>query len=288
MNRKEVLGEVTFLLQDLRFSPLTLTLRDGLYCWPEVRMEKYTVQRLASLAGVTRRTLHYYDQIGLLRPASYGDNGYRYYGEEAVLRLQQILFYRELGFNLDQIKTILDRPDFDLLQALEGHRRALQDRIERTDLLIATVDKTILHIRGRIKMDSLEFYKGFDEEKLKQYHEQARQRYGDEAMARTKDWNAYTPEQKNAILGEGQEINLGIAAHMEKDPASPEVQYWIGRWHQMINKYFYECSLEVFAALGRGYVEDPEFTAFYEKIRPGMAAFMEKAMAHYVEVRSGK
>jgi DNA-binding transcriptional MerR regulator len=247
---------------------------------------KYTVKQLARLAGVTNRTLHYYDEIGLLDPASYGDNGYRYYGEEAVFRLQQILFYRELGFSLDQIKSIIDRPNFDLLQALEGHRRALLERVGRTNLLIDTVDKTILHIRGRIEMSKGDFYKGFDEEKQKQYEQQARERWGDEAMARTKDWNAYTPDQKNDILAEGHETHMGIADNMDKGHDSPEVQYWVGRFHQMINTYFYECSLEVFAALGRGYTEDPDFTAFYEKIRPGMAAFMEKAMAHYCEVRT--
>jgi len=197
---------------------------------------RYTVKQLASLAGVTNRTLHYYDKIGLLRPAAYGDNGYRYYGEDAVLRLQQILFYRELDFSLGQIKTIIDRPDFDLLQALEGHKRALLEWVERMNSLIDTVDKTILHIRGKIEMSKKDFYKGFDEEKQKQYEQHVRERFGDEAMARTKDWNAYTPEEKNDILAEGHEIHMGIVANMEKGYDSPEVQYWIGRWHNAINQ----------------------------------------------------
>ena len=245
---------------------------------------KYSVKQLADLAGVSKRTLHYYDEIGLLRPASYGDNGYRYYGEQAVLRLQQILFYRELDFSLDQIKTIIDRPDFDLLQALEGHKRALLEQVERMNRLLDTVDKTILYIRGKVEMDKKDFYKGFDEEKQKQYEQQVRERFGDEAMARTKDWNAYTPEEKNAILAEGHEIHMGIAANMERGHDSPEVQHWIGRWHNAINTYFYECSLEIFEALGHSYNQDSEFTAFYEKIHPGMAAFMEKAMTHYCKV----
>ncbi len=234
---------------------------------------RYTVKQLARLAGVTNRTLHYYDEIGLLPPAAHGEN--------AVLRLQQILFFRELDFSLGQIKTILDRPDFDLLQALEGHKRALLERVERTNCLIGTVDKTILHIQGRIEMSKKDFYSGFDEEKQKRYAEQARQRYGDEAMARTKDWNAYTREQKNDILAELHEIQMGVADNMGKGYDSPEVQYWIGRWHKAINTHFYACSLEIFEALGHGYTTDPEFTATYENIRPGMAAFMEQAMTHY-------
>jgi DNA-binding transcriptional MerR regulator len=248
----------------------------------------YTVKQLADLAGVTNRTLHYYDEIGLLHPASYGDNGYRYYGEEAVLRLQQILFFRELDFSLDQIKTIIDRPDFDLLHALDGHKRALLERVERMNDLIHTVDQTMQHIRGEIKMSKKDFYKGFDEEKQKEYEKQVRERWGDEAMAKTKDWNAYTSAQKNDILAEGNEINLGIIANMEKGYDSPEVQYWIGRWHQAINTHFYECSLEIFEALGHGYVEDPQFNAFYEKMHTGLAVFMEKAMTHYCKVMAAK
>ena len=248
---------------------------------------RYTVKQLADLAGVTTRTLRYYDKIGLLHPAAYGDNGYRYYADDAVLRLQQILFYRELDFTLEQIKAILDRPGFDLLLALEGHKRALLERGERVKRLIDTIEKTIMHLQGEIKMTQKDFYTGFDEEKQKRYEEQARQRYGDEAMAKTKDWNAYTPAEKNAILAEGHEIHRSIVANMDKGHASPEVQYWIGRWHNHINTNFYECSLEIFAALGRGYNEDPEFNTFYEKLHPGMAAFMEKAMAHYCQVKAG-
>ncbi len=250
--------------------------------------KQFTVSQLGRLAGVSNRALRHYDHIGLLRPTWIGENGYRYYGEEELLRLQQILFYRELGFSLEQIKAVLDRPDFDLLRALRGHRAALTGEVARLQRLIHTVDKTIQHIRGEIEMSNLEFYAGFDEEQQKKRSQQARERYGDEAMARTRDWNAYTPEQKNAILAEGHEITLGIAENMHKGPASPEVQVWVERWHQSINTHFYACSLEIFEALGHGYVDDPEFTEFYEKIKPGLAAFMEKAMTHYCRVKAGK
>jgi DNA-binding transcriptional MerR regulator len=251
----------------------------------ETIMQSYTVKQLARLAGVTNRTLHYYDQIGLLQPTTVGSNGYRYYGEAALLRLQQILFYRELGFSLEQIKAILEEPGFDLLQALEGHKRALQGRIQRTERLIATVENTIQYLKGETLMSKQDFYSGFDEEKQKEYTRRARERWGDKAMARTKDWNAYTPAQKNDILAEGHEITLGVVANMDKAPDSPEVQFWIERWHQSINKNFYDCSLEIFEALGHGYVQDPEFNAFYENIQPGLAAFMEKAMTCYCQVK---
>ncbi|HEX7975780.1 MAG TPA: MerR family transcriptional regulator [Anaerolineales bacterium] len=97
----------------------------------------YTVKQLSGLAGVSARTLHYYDEIGLLHPEQVGQNGYRYYGEGSLLRLQQILFYKELDLSLQEIREILDQPDFDLVRALESHRTALQRRQRRLDRLIA-------------------------------------------------------------------------------------------------------------------------------------------------------
>lgn len=248
-------------------------------------MTKYTVKQFATLAGVTPRTLHYYDEIGLLQPDAVGENGYRYYGDEAVLRLQQILFFRELDFSLEQIKANLNRPDFDLLHALEGHKRALLAQVERKNRLIHTIDQTVLHLQGEIEMSKKDFYSGFDEEQQKQYEVEVRARWGDEALARTKPWNEYTAEEKNAILADLNKIGLGVAANMEKGIASPEVQQWIDRWYRAINQYFYECSLDVFEALGHGYVEDARFTATYEAIRPGMAAFMDQAMTYYCQLK---
>ena len=116
-------------------------------------MEKrYTVNQLARLAGVSRRTLHHYDAIGLLSPAAVGENGYRYYDKESALLLQQILFYRQLGFSLEQIKAPLHRPDFDQLSALEGHRRDLDRQVDRLNQLIHTVEQTIRHLKGEIDM----------------------------------------------------------------------------------------------------------------------------------------
>jgi DNA-binding transcriptional MerR regulator len=249
---------------------------------------RYTVKQLGQLAGVTNRTLHFYDEIGLLRPATYGDNGYRYYGEEAVFRLQQILFFRELGLSLEQIKTILDRPDFDLLNALEGHRQALKERGERLNRLIDTVELTIMHLRGEIEMSTKDFYSGFDEEQQKTYAEEAERRWGESAAQSQQRWNNYSRDEKNAFLARMHEISASLAANMDRPPESAEVQYWIERWHQHIDHYCYTCSLEVFEALGHMYNQDSAFQATYEAIRPGMAAFMEQAMTHYCKVKAVK
>ena len=249
----------------------------------------YTVKQLSRLAGVSGRTLHYYDQIGLLKPEAYGENGYRFYGEGSLLRLQQILFYKELDFSLEEIGTLLDRPDFDLVQALHAHRRALEGRIERLLRLIETVDHTILHLRGQIKMSNQDFYQGFDEEKQQQLAEEAQQHWGETAAQSQQRWSRRSRAEKNDFLAQMHAISAGIAASMDSGPQSAEVQGWIDRWYRFINDECYDCSLEIFENLGHMYVEDPRFTETYENIRPGMAAFMDQAMTYYVEQkRAGK
>ena len=129
---------------------------------------RYTVKQLATLAGVTVRTLHHYDQIGLLKPTSIGDNGYRYYGHEALYRLQQILFYRELDVPLEAIRRMLDSPDFDLSSALESHRSALQAELQRLQRLILTIDLTTQRLKGRNTMSDRQLFTGFSDEEQEQ------------------------------------------------------------------------------------------------------------------------
>ena len=121
----------------------------------------YTVKQVAKMSGVSVRTLHFYDETGLLNPARHGANGYRFYEEQQLLILQQILFYRELGFELKQIKSILSRPDFEKVAALESHRKVLGKNLSRTRTLIETIDKTIKHLKGTEKMSSEEMFLGF-------------------------------------------------------------------------------------------------------------------------------
>ncbi|MFV9503772.1 MAG: MerR family transcriptional regulator [Oscillochloridaceae bacterium umkhey_bin13] len=137
----------------------------------------YTVKQLAQLDGVSVRTLHYYDEIGLLKPASVGANGYRYYEETDLFRLQQILFFRELDLGLEQIKQIIVAPDFDLVTALQTHRHALEAKISRLQQLIVTVDRTIMHLVGEMKVRTMDkVFEGFNEEQQRQYQEEAARR----------------------------------------------------------------------------------------------------------------
>src|SRR6202166_2660966 len=112
----------------------------------------YPVKKLSELSGVTIRTLHFYEEIGLLKPAYHGSNGYRYYEEKELLQLQQILFFKELGFSLKQIQKVLGQGDFDKLSALYAHKKSLSQEREKIEQLLKTIDKTIKHLKGKKKM----------------------------------------------------------------------------------------------------------------------------------------
>jgi len=247
----------------------------------------YTVKQLADLAGVSRRTLHYYDEIDLLKPSDKGENGYRYYDDEAVMRLQQILFFRELGLSLGEIATAVDAPDFDILQALQEHRLALEKRAQRLDNLIQTIDKTIDHIEGNIEMSTNEFFTGFDEETQKAYEKEAAERWdAAEVKATSQRWNNYSAAKKKQIMAEGNAVYVDLLAEMDKGFDSPEVQQIIGRWHDHM-RYFYEPSVERLRGLGWGYANDPAFMAFYEKMHPDMPQFINQAIAYYCDNLDG-
>jgi DNA-binding transcriptional MerR regulator len=245
----------------------------------------YTVKQLSDLAGISPRTLHYYDEIGLLKPATHGDNGYRYYGEDCLPRLQQILFFKELDFSLDEIQAILAQPGFDVIHALQVHRQALLERVERLNHLIQTIDKTTLHLKGQQTMKKKEYFEGFSEEKQKEYEKEIRQKYGEKAFEGVTDWNSYTPEQKKRIIAESAAIYDDIAAAMvDKGYASPEVQQIIARWHQHL-RYFYEPSTERLLGLGQMYTEQPEFVAKFRAIHPDLPEFLNQAIRFYCKER---
>ena len=240
-----------------------------------------TVKQIAGMAGVSVRTLHYYDEIDLLKPTRVGENGYRYYGEEAVLRLQQILLYRELGLDLAQIKEVLDAENFDLVSALQTHRHTLRQKIKRLEILTQTVDATILHLMGEVDMSKKNVFHGFSEEKLKQYEKEAVDKWGEGATQSIKLWNSYSDERKEAIMQEGGRIYQEIVANMDKGADSPEIRALLLRWHEHL-RYFYEPTIEVLGGLGNMYGDHPDFNATFTRIHPDLPAFLKKAIAIYV------
>ena len=248
----------------------------------------YTVKQLAGLAGVSVRTLHYYDEIGLLRPSATAANGYRQYDEAAVLRLQQIRFYRELEFSLSAIRQIVDRPDFDVLQALADHRRELHKRAGRLRRLIRTLDKTMLHLKGEVAMSNAQMFEGFDEAKQKEYEAEARRRWGDEAVGPSvRKWNAYSDDKKKHILAEGEAVRRDLAAAMPHGHDSPAVQAVVARWAKHL-EYFYQPSLATLRGLGQMYVDDERFALNYTRHHPGLPEFFRQAINVFCDAREAR
>ncbi len=243
----------------------------------------YTVRQLAKLADVTPRTLHYYDEIGLLRPSTVGDNGYRYYDEAAALRLQQILFYRELALSLDETRELLERPDFDVAAALRQHRAALQAQMGRLSHLIQTVDKTILHLEGKIEMNTKDLFEGFDEATQARYEQEASEMYDPKLVSESsRRWQSYSAEDKARIMAEGGAVYLELAALLGREPGDAAVQAVITRWHQHVRS-FYEPTPEILRGLGQAYAANPQFASFFQTIQPDLPDFMRRAIEHYVE-----
>ena len=239
---------------------------------------RYTIKQIADLAGVTTRTLRYYDQIGLLSPSHTGDNGYRYYDQGSLLQLQQILFLRELDVPLKEIQAILSRPDFDIRQALRDHRSSLETRVQRLKTLIDTVDQTIATIEGEWIMNDKDYFEGFDESK---YEEEARQRWGNtESFAQSqKRWGSYSEAKKEAIKQQGEEITLRmVGTNPDLSPDDPGVQAAVGEYFAYINETFYTLEPEALRNLSDMWVQDERFARSYERIREGGAEFVRQAV----------
>ena len=241
----------------------------------------YTVNKLAKLSGVSARTLRFYDEIGLLKPAYVGDNDYRYYEEEQLLMLQQILFYRELDFPLSEIQRIVSSDTFDKIESLQSHKRILEQGLGRTKQMIKTVNKTISHLRGKEKMKNEELYYGFDSEKQKKYEKQliaegvVTQEYLDEYKKKL------TSNDKDKFIEEGKKINDDLISSMNKGlkPSSQEVQAIMRRHHAWVG---WNPTKEGYIGLSERYLT-PEFKKFYDQLHPKLLNFVVEAMQIFAE-----
>lgn len=243
----------------------------------------YTVKKLAKLAGVTVRTLHFYDEIGLLPPAYYGENGYRYYEEKELLMLQQILFFRELGLDLKQIERVLRSNNFDQLAALVSHKEHLKKEVGRLEQLIETVEKTIKHIKGDREMDENELYFGFNNEEHVKY---LIDRYGKEAESTIAECKKNTANWKkedfDKVKAAGEEINRALCALLDQDAASAAVQTQIAEHFKWIKK-FWTPTKESYTNLGQLYIEHSEMREHFDSHDPRLAKFLAEAMRIFAE-----
>jgi DNA-binding transcriptional MerR regulator len=245
------------------------------------KTESYTIKQLADLAGISVRTLHYYDQIGLVKPERIAENGYRFYGKQQLLLLQQVLFFRELDFSLDQIRNILETPGVDLVKLLQTHKFTLKKEIERLMRLIETVNKTIKSLEGKTEMAENEYFKGFSDEKQAEYQKYAEEHWDRKLVEQSSQrWNKMNNEEKQALLARGERITLEIVRSIPLGPSAPHVQELVAEWHEYINQ-FYDCSYEILLGLGKGYTEHPDFIAFYRKMHPEMPEFLYESIKIY-------
>lgn len=243
----------------------------------------YTVKALAKLSGVSARTLRFYDAIGLLPPAYVGENGYRYYEAPQLHALQQILFFRELGFPLEEIRTLLPRAEADRIRALRAHREALEKNVVQTQELIRTIDKTIARLQGEGTMKDQELFQGFDKTKQEGYEQQLVGAYGDEARRhiaeskrRTKDWS------KEDWQRVGQDFSAKLAPLVEQlrrgvVASAPEVQGLVAEHHRWLTQ-FWTPTRESYAGLGRLYATAPDFRKVFDPHHPRLADFLAEAM----------
>ncbi|MGK5507684.1 MerR family transcriptional regulator [Brevibacillus formosus] len=248
---------------------------------------EYTVQKLGLLAGVSTRTLRYYDEIDLLKPARINSSGYRIYGQQEVDRLQQILFYRELGVSLEEIKEILDSPTFDADRALREHREKLLERRAQLDTLIANVDLTLAQREGTKTMSDKQKFEGFKQKLIDdnetQYGEEIRAKYGSDQVDKSNQKIKGMTEREYAALEQlNEELHETLAqAFATGDPAHELAQKAADLHRQWLSFYWDSYSKEAHAGVAQMYVDDPRFTAYYDKEQPGVAEFLRDAVAIY-------
>ncbi|MBS0334968.1 MAG: MerR family transcriptional regulator [Proteobacteria bacterium] len=257
-------------------------------------MRAYTVKDVARLSGVSVRALHHYDEIGLLKPACVGANGYRYYGREELLRLQQILFHRELGFSLEEIGRALDAAGFDKVAALKAHRAKLEAQARRYRELVRTIDQTLASLEGEAKMDDKAMYRGFDPKQQEAYEKELVDRHGpamrghiDHAKAGMAGWKQ---ADYDAMQAEAEAIEAGMAKALVDGlpPDAAAVGALMVRQHAWVSRgWNREAPMESFAGLGQMYLEDPRFRARYDGRQPGLAEYMAAAMKAYAEGAGG-
>ena len=241
----------------------------------------WRVGEVARLAHVTVRTLHHYDEIGLLVPSARSEAGYRRYSEEDLRRLQQILLLRELGFTLEAIQQLVDDPAFDRRKALEEQRAMLLEQRTRTEAILRGVERALAEMNGEGTMSDDELFEGF-EAFNRQYEDEVEERWGDtdaykESMRRTKkytkeDWKRFKAESE-AAGKRWIEVQASGAA-----PTSAQAMELAEAARLQIDRWFYPCSHEMHRKLADMYESDPRFTATYEKMAPGMCAFVSAAI----------
>ena len=243
------------------------------------------INEVVKLTGVSSRTLQYYDEIGLLIPQKL-DNGYRDYTEENLEKLQKILFYRFLKFKLNDIKELLEG-DFDNLKILEQQRELILREKEKFEVILHNIEKTISNYKGEQTMTIEEKFNGFKKEDLNKYENQAVENYGKDTIEESKKRQSGREE---IVTEEFNEVFRSMAKFKDGnvDVEEKEVQSKVEDLYNNMNEYAFDCSIEVFSYIGKGYVHNPEFKKNIDKFGEGVAEYTSKAIAKYCSDRLNK
>jgi DNA-binding transcriptional MerR regulator len=251
----------------------------------------YSVGRVADLSGVTIRTLHHYDEIGLLSPGGRSEAGYRVYEEADLERLQRILFYRELGFTLKEISTIIADPNTDSMGHLRRQRGLLVGRIERLGAMVDAIDYEMEARTMDIRLTPEERLEVFGEFRPEDHAEEAESRWGETESYKESNRRVskYTKEDWLTLKAEAEEVQNRLAAAFEAGlaPDSKEAMAAAEAHRQHISRWFYECTYEIHRGLTDMYVSDERFRSNYDMQTPGLAAYIRDA-AHANAERAEK
>lgn len=251
---------------------------------------RYSIREVSELAGVSARTLRYYDEIGLLKPLEISETGYRYYGERELTLLQQILFYRERGLELKQIQKIIYQSDFDVMRALQEHLLDLEAKKKHMESLIFTVEQTIRSMKGECEMSDKEKFQAFKERIVRENEEkhgaEIREKYGDDEMdsANRKMLNM-TEEEFERFQNLGKEINAQLeeAVRTGEKPESEKGKRIVLLHKEWLGKTWKQYTKDAHIAIGNMYISDERFKLYYDKEVAGCATFLEKAIRYWVE-----
>ena len=242
----------------------------------------HTIGQVAALAGVTVRTLHHYDRIGLLVPANRSGSGYRLYGRADLERLQQIRLLRELHFGLEAVGQMLDAPAYDRRSALVAQKELLLERQERTARIIRGVEEALAALEEEREMDTETMFDGLDDFDHAQYQDEAGERWGHtdahkESMRRTR---RYGSRDWARIKEEGEQVVGGLARLMAGGAhAAGREAMELAEQHRLhIDRWFYPCSRAMHRNLAEMYTADPRFEAYFEKVAEGLAVFVQDAI----------
>ena len=241
----------------------------------------YTVSDVAGATGITVRTLHHYDEIGVLRPSERSPSGYRIYDEADLERLQEVLFFRELGFGLGEIRTSLADPGLDRRQVLLRQRSLMADQVKRFRQMVKAIDRALDAIDEGVVMDKEEMFEIFGDFDPTDYEDEARERWGDtdmyeESQRRT---GSYSKDEWMKLGAEGRAIGEGLAVLMAAgvEATSESAMDFAEQHRQHISRWFYQCSYEIHMGLGEMYVADPRFTKYWDAFHPGLAPYTRDA-----------